>query len=131
MASVEGRVLVVDDHATVRAKMTIAVKRLGHAVTAASDGRQALEILATESFDLVLLDLLMPEVDGFAVLEAMSADPRLKAIPVVVVSSLNDGESIAKAKALGAVGHLPKVFRPDQLQTHLSTYLGRADGSEA
>ena len=119
-----GRVLVVDDHATDRLKMSLAIKRLGHQVEAASGGQEALEILGEGAFDLVLLDLLMPEMDGFQVLEAIEANPGLRDVPVVVVSSLDDQDSIDRAMALGARGHMPKSFVPDQLAERLADCLG-------
>src|SRR5262245_20960913 len=74
MTSDQGRVLVVDDHKPNRIKISFAVKKLGHIVEAAEDGRQALEMLREQPFDLVLLDILMPELDGYQVLERMKAD---------------------------------------------------------
>ncbi len=125
-----GRILVVDDHATDRLKMSMALKRLGLEVASASGGPEALEMMGESRFDLVLLDLLMPEMDGFEVLEAMKSDQRLQSIPVVVVSSLDDSESIDKATALGADGHMPKSFVPDQLQARLSSYLELGAGEQ-
>ena len=129
MATDARRVLVVDDHSTDRLKMSMAIKRLGHHVEAAAGGPEALEMMANSQFDLVLLDLLMPDMDGFQVLEAMSADQRFQGTPVVVVSSLDDRESIDRATSLGAAGHMPKSFVPDQLQEQLDAYLG-ADRQE-
>ena len=126
-----GRILVVDDHATDRLKLAMALKRLGHQVESASDGPEALAMMGETDFDLVLLDLLMPGMDGFEVLETMKYNQRLQKTPVIVVSSLDDSESIDKATALGAAGHLSKSFVPDQLEARLSTYLKvRGDGQE-
>src|SRR5688572_11677489 len=70
-------VLVADDTNTVRLMLTRYIEKLGHRVTAASNGRQALELLRDRDFDLVLLDVLMPEMDGYEVLEQIKSDPRL------------------------------------------------------
>ena len=112
METVVRRVLVVDDHATDRLKLSMAIKRLGHRVEAAAAGPEALEMMGESQFDLVLLDLLMPEMDGFQVLETIKADRRLQGIPVVVVSSLDDRESIDRAATLGAAGHMRRVSNP-------------------
>ena len=120
MKSRDPRILVVDDHTTDRLKISMAVKRLGHQVETAAGGRQAIEKLRDTPFDLVLLDLLMPEMDGFAVLEAMKSEPQMRDIPVIVVSSLDDTESIERTTALGAIDHLPKSFELGQLETCLN-----------
>jgi CheY-like chemotaxis protein len=123
MALTLGRILVVDDDATDRLKISLAVKKLGHAVASAEGGHQALQMLCSNSYDLVLLDLLMPEMDGFAVLGALKADPALCNIPVIVISSLDDPREIDKAVGLGAKDHLPKSFRTDLLKTRLNACL--------
>ena len=117
------RILVVDDHATDRLKLSMALEQLGHQVESVSGGQAALEAMGASQFDLVLLDLLMPEMDGFEVLEAIGSEQRLRLVPVVVVSSLDDSESIERATTLGAAGHISKSFIPDQLESSLSAYL--------
>jgi CheY-like chemotaxis protein/drug/metabolite transporter (DMT)-like permease len=104
-------VLVVDDSPMSRRKMASAVEELGYHPITAEHGAAALAFLGRNDVDLVLLDILMPGIDGFGVLEAMRADPRLAAIPVLVVSGMDgDMESVAKAIALGATDFLPKDF---------------------
>ena len=117
------RILVVDDHATDRLKMSMAVKNLGHAVEAAEDGRQAIDKLHSASFDLVLLDLWMPGMDGYDLLGAMQSDRDLCDIPVIVVSSLDDANSVDKAIKLGAEQHLPKPFDSTQLEDRICACL--------
>jgi sigma-B regulation protein RsbU (phosphoserine phosphatase) len=123
MGSIAWRVLVVDDHATDRLKMSMAVKNLGHNVEAAKDGQEAMEKLQNTNFDLVLLDLWMPVMDGYDLLAAKRADPRLRDIPVIVVSSRDDTESVRKAIELGAREHLPKPFDLTLLQERVRTCL--------
>jgi adenylate cyclase len=117
------RVLVVDDHATNRLKLSMAVRKLGLEVETAEDGRDALKRLQSEPFDLVLLDLLMPEMDGFEVLSTMKSDLDLRGIPVVIISALDEIDSIAKAIKLGAEDHLPKSFDPVLLEARVSACL--------
>ena len=104
------QVLVVDDNATNRLKMSMAAKNLGHATTMAEDGLVALNHMNEGNFDLILLDIEMPNLDGFGVLSAMRKEPRLRDIPVVVISAVDDMTNIVKAVELGAQDFLPKNF---------------------
>lgn len=128
MSSATWRVLVVDDHATDRLKMSMAVKNLGHDVEAAEDGKEAMDKLRSANFDLVLLDLWMPVMDGYALLSAKQEDPQLREIPVIVVSSRDDSESVKKAIKLGAKEHLPKPFDLALLQERVRTCLDEKRG---
>ncbi len=110
------RILVVDDHATDRLKLAMAVKRLGHEAQSVSSGREALDALERELFDLVFLDLLMPGMGGLDVLTALRALGEGEVPPVVVVSSISDQAVIAEALSLGARAHLHKSFGPDELE---------------
>ncbi|MEO1536229.1 MAG: response regulator [Pseudomonadota bacterium] len=106
------RVVIVDDLPFSREKLRKALERLGLQSTYAQSGREAKARFEHEDFDLVLLDLVMPDMDGFEVLRHMGADKRLREIPVLVVSSSDDAQDVAKALELGAVDFLPKVFDP-------------------
>ena len=123
MSSEPARVLVVDDHPTNRLKMSMAVKRLGHAAHAVENGRQALAQLRLERQDLVLLDLIMPELDGYQVLRAMKEDHELRNIPVIVISSVDEMESVVSAIELGAEDYLPKTFDPVLLRARVNACL--------
>ena len=103
------RILVVDDNETNRDMLARRVSRLGHQPVEAGDGRQALDILATEDFDMVLLDIMMPVMNGYQVLEHMHADPRLRHVPVVVVSALDEMDSVVRCIEMGAEDYL---FKP-------------------
>jgi len=118
-----GHILVVDDHEINRLKISFAVKKLGHTVEMAEDGRQALEILRAQPFDLVLLDIVMPEMDGYQVLEHMKADNDLRDIPVIVISAEQKLSSVVKGIELGAEGYLPKTFASVLLKAQVNTYL--------
>ena len=91
-------ILVVDDNSTNRLKLRMAVRALGYKVRAAENGAVALEALRETRYDAVLLDIMMPEVDGFDVLRAMKGDENLRDIPVIVISALDtETESVVKA----------------------------------
>lgn len=101
-------ILLVDDDRQTRLKLSRNLEAQGHTVSAVDGGRAALETLATQSFDLILLDLLMPEMDGFEVLRTLKASARLGNIPVIVVSASEDEQSEEKSKRLGARAYLTK-----------------------
>lgn len=118
-----GHILVVDDHRTTRLKLSLGLKQQGHTVSEAENGRQALEKLRAESFDLVLLDVMMPELDGYQVLEQMKNDSALRDIPVIVISAQDERDSIVRGIELGAEDYLPKSFDPVLLRARISASL--------
>ena len=95
-------VLVVDDDRINRALLTRLLEHEGYRPRTAVNGREALVALEEERFDAVLLDIVMPEVDGLEVLRTLKADARLWHIPVIVISGLEDTESIVSCLELGA-----------------------------
>ena len=101
-ASSLGRVLIVDDHEMNRDLLVRRVRRQGYEAETASDGRQALELLGAEPFDLVLLDIMMPEMDGYEVLERIKAEESLKDLRVIMISAVDDAASIGKCIQLKA-----------------------------
>ena len=115
-----GTVLVVDDDAANREVLTRRLVRLGYAVREAGDGRAALEAMAGGGIDLVLLDIMMPVMDGHAVLAARQRDAGLLAIPVVVVSALDEQESIVRCIEAGADDYLSKPFDPVILKARVA-----------
>ena len=118
-----GHVLVVDDNRINRLKLSRALTQRGHTVSEAENGRVALEMLRAELFDLVLLDILMPEVDGFQVLREMKDDTTLRDVPVIVISALEEMDSIVKCIEMGAEDHLPKDFDPVLLNARIGASL--------
>ena len=105
-----GALLVVDDDAQNRELLARRLERLGYRVAQAEHGRAALEKLAAEPFDLLLLDVVMPELDGFQVLQRLQADGRLRDLPVIVLSASDETESAVRCIQLGAEDYLPKPF---------------------
>lgn len=111
--STPGRVLVVDDDGMSRRKLSMAIRNLGFEWVEADSGEAALAFLKDNDADLILLDIVMPGMDGFAVLDALRAEKRLSSIPVLVVSGMDgDMKSVARAIELGATDFLPKDFDP-------------------
>ncbi len=118
-----GHILVVDDHRTTRLKLSLGLQQQGHTVREAENGRQALDKLKAESFDLVLLDIMMPELDGYQVLEQMKKDSILRDLPVIVISAQDELESIVRGIELGAEDYLPKSFDPVLLRARIGACL--------
>jgi adenylate cyclase len=118
-----GRLLVVDDNRVNRLLLGRTLEQQGHSVAFAADGRRALEMLATEQFDLVLLDVEMPELDGVAMLTHLAAEGRLIEMPVIMTSSLDEVERIAECIGLGADDFLSKPVNPVLLKARVSASL--------
>ena len=117
------RILIVDDLEDNRAVLERRLRRQGHSVESAAGGRAALERLARERFDLVLLDVMMPDLDGLAVLERMKGDAGLRDIPVIMISALDDVASVVACIQRGAEDHLTKPFDPVLLRARISACL--------
>ena len=97
----------------------------------AADGQQALDMLRADVFDMVLLDIIMPGMNGYQVLKQMKADDDLRNIPVIVISALGDKQSTTKSIELGAKDYLPKSFGSDALKARIGACLEeKAPGSE-
>ena len=120
-----GRILVVDDNASNRNLLFRRLSHDGHQVATADSGRRALAILEVEDFDLILLDLLMPDLNGFQVLERLKADDRLHDIPVIMISGLQETDSVIRCIEAGAEDYLPKPFSPVLLRARISACLER------
>jgi len=119
------RILVVDDHQSNRDLLSRRLSREGYEVTTAADGHAALAEVATGSVDLVLLDLLMPGMSGYEVLCRLKADPRHGAIPVIMISALDEMESVIRCIGAGAEDYLPKPFDPVLLRARINSCLER------
>ena len=110
------RVLVVDDEALLRAIMQDGLEAAGHQVMVADSGRIALEIAKLDRPDCILLDIMMPGMDGYETCAAIKADPDLAPIPIILVSATTDLRVVDRAEQVGAAGVLPKPFPFEQLQ---------------
>ena len=129
-ASLAGSILVVDD---VEANRTLLARRLerdGHQVWTADGGYPALEKLSQQAFDLVLLDLMMPDINGYDVLKQLKENDDWRDIPVIMISALDEIESVARCIEVGAEDYLPKPFNPILLQARISAALEKGQWRE-
>jgi class 3 adenylate cyclase len=118
-----GRLLVVDDNKVNRILLARGLESQGHKVETADHGKQALEKLRSDSFDLVLLDIEMPEMDGYQVLEICLQDTELRDIPIIMTSSLDEIDSVVKCIELGAEDYLNKPVNPILLRARVNASL--------
>jgi adenylate cyclase len=116
--------LLVDDNEDNLYTLTQRLRREGYAnLTSGRNGRQALELLRSRPFDLVLLDVMMPEMNGYQVLEELKADERLRAVPVIMISALDELDSVIRCIELGAADYLSKPFNPVLLRARVAACL--------
>lgn len=118
-----GRILVVDDEPLNREMLLRRLARMGYTTTGAQHGQAALDIMAREPFDLVLLDIMMPVMDGFVTLDRLKADRKLKHIPVVMLTALDEVSSTVRCIEAGAEDYVPKPFNPVILRARISASL--------
>jgi phosphoserine phosphatase RsbU/P len=120
------RLLVVDDNEDNRYTLIMRLQIEGYEnITTAEDGEAALTLLQAQQFDLVLLDVMMPKVDGYQVLQRLKAAGQLHEIPVIMISALNEINSVVQCIELGAVDYLPKPFDPVLLRARVGASLDK------
>jgi class 3 adenylate cyclase len=124
-ATEAGTVLVVDDVELNRDVLARRLERRGHRPVHAANGREALERLREEPFDLVLLDMLMPELNGYETLRRMKQDPELAHVPVIMVTALEEAESVVRCLELGAEDYVTKPFDPVVLEARIAASIER------
>jgi adenylate cyclase len=117
------QILVVDDTEMNRDMLSTLVEADGHKSFLAENGLIGLEMIRNNSYDLILLDVMMPEMNGYQVLEQLKADPNLRAIPVIVLSALDEIGSVVRCIELGAEDYLPKPFDPVLLRARIGACL--------
>lgn len=122
-SSETGKLLVVDDDHLNREMIARRLEHMGFKIVLAADGLEALAALRREAFDLVLLDVLMPELDGFETLERIKSNERWRTIPVVMLSALDDADSTARCITAGAEDYVPKPFNPVVLRARINASL--------
>ena len=118
-------ILVVDDNEFNRDVLARRLVRQGYQVVMVPNGREALAIMHTHAFDLVLLDIMMPEMDGYQVLSELKADESLRNIPVIMISALSELDSVVRCIELGADDYLAKPFEPTLLKARVKSSLER------
>jgi class 3 adenylate cyclase len=118
-----GRILVVDDNESNRDLLARQLTRDGHTIALAANGTEALALVAGRPFDLVLLDLMMPDISGYEVLLKLKADPGTRDIPVIMISALDEMDSIVRCIEAGAIDYLPKPFDRTLLHARIASSL--------
>jgi class 3 adenylate cyclase len=121
--AIAGQIMVVDDNASNRDLLARQLTRDGHAVETIASGREALALVAERAFDLILLDVMMPEMSGYEVLSKLKHDPQTAEIPVIMISALDEIDSIVRCIEAGAVDYLPKPFAPAILRARIRASL--------
>ena len=125
-AEQSARLLVVDDDPINRRLLASYLERLGHEVVTAVDGARGWKQLrAGDPFDVVLLDVLMPAIDGYEVLALIRDDPTLRHLPVIMISAVEETDSIVRCIELGADDYLPKPFSPVLLRARINAGIAR------
>lgn len=116
-------ILVVDDYRVNRIKLAGLLKKLGYMVTLSENGLEALDLVKKYSFDLILLDIIMPKMDGYEVLKILKNDKELRNIPVIIISGIDEIESIVRCIKMGAEDYMPKPFNSMLLKARLNACL--------
>jgi two-component system sensor histidine kinase/response regulator len=130
VAAAPGLLLVVDDDAENREVLSRRLIRQGHEVRTASDGPDALQLMSGTAFDVVLLDIMMPDMDGYEVLGRIKADRRLQHIPVIMISAIDEVHSVVRCIEAGAEDYLAKPFDPTLLRARIGASLEKKRGRD-
>ncbi len=120
------RVLIIDDDEDLRILARKALTKAGHVVSEAGDGAEGLRMIAETQPDLIVLDLFMPQPDGFEVLRNLRSNEATKHLPVLVLTAHDDEEGASKSFALGATDFLAKPFTPPQLDARINACFAHA-----
>ncbi len=124
------RVLVIDDEPDVRWLLRLSLERVGHEVLLAEDGLRGVAMAQRQRPDAIVLDLMMPVMDGYGVLDALAKDPRTSHVPVMVLTAKAIPDESEKAAEAGARRFLTKPFDPDDLAAELEALLGEPPAPE-
>ncbi len=124
----EKKILSVDDSSSIRKMVAYTLKSQGYAVTSAADGQEALETLAKERFDGIVLDINMPRLDGFTLLKKIRAETHTASIPVIMLTTEGQERDKQEATALGADAYVVKPFKPSELVRVVQDIVGPASG---
>jgi DNA-binding response OmpR family regulator len=126
MSDPKRKVLVVEDAEATWTVEEMSLTAAGFHPLICTNGAAALEAIATDEFDLVVLDLALPEVDGWAVLGRLRAEPRTAGVPVLIVSARDDAETLQRARLAGASDYLTKPFDVDKFRKAVNDLVGAA-----
>jgi DNA-binding response OmpR family regulator len=117
------RILVVDDHPQIVRLLQRVLETDGHEILTAGDGEEALRMIRQEQPALVLLDVMLPKLDGYQVLSEMKADPTVQQIPVIMLTGMDQDTQVARGLQLGADCYLSKPFRPAEVSSLARRFL--------
>jgi CheY-like chemotaxis protein len=118
------KILLAEDDPSIQAIAVLALSRVGkHNVTVVNNGQEVLDTLQTETFDLILLDVMMPELDGFETCTKLKAAPATRDIPVIFLTAKAQGYEVQHGMNLGALGYILKPFDPMTLHKQVSEIL--------
>ncbi len=129
-AIAEARILIVDDESSIRLVCQLNLDAVGFQTLEASDGETALELARTEQPDLILLDVMLPGIDGWSVAEQLGAAPETREIPILFLSARSDRSDEVRSHEVGALGYVTKPFDPDELIARVRDVLERAGRGE-
>ncbi|HEX5324822.1 MAG TPA: response regulator [Capsulimonadaceae bacterium] len=121
------RILVVDDEPTLVRLMEFILAKQGHTMLVANNGEEALEKARGEKPDLILLDIMMPRIDGYDVARTIRADAEIKETPIIMLSAKAQDEDIEKGMEVGVNEYITKPFAPDHLVQVVNDYLSRVN----
>jgi DNA-binding response OmpR family regulator len=122
------KILVADDSTTVRRVVSARLTADGHDVVEAEDGEEALALARTEQPALVVLDKVMPKLDGFEVVRALRADPATRDLPIVMLTDRSGEDDVLDGLGLGVDEYMPKPFSPRELSMRVTRALARGGG---
>jgi len=123
----KGKILIVDDEMLNRMLLSASLQESGYTVETAENGQQALQMLRAQPFDAVLLDLVMPGLDGYQVCEQIKADGQIHDIPVIFISALEDIGDKVRAFAVGGADYVTKPFQFEEVLARVETHLALRD----
>jgi DNA-binding response OmpR family regulator len=118
-----GKLLVIEDDFSLRDLLRVHLSALGHHVRVAADAAEAIRTILVQTPDLILLDINMPYLNGFELLEALRGDELTQAVPVIVLTARSDDESYARARQLGATHYITKPVQLDDLISAIDSAL--------
>jgi CheY-like chemotaxis protein len=125
MRNMPFRILVVDDEPTLVRLMEFILAKHGHKMLVATNGAEALDVIRNERPDLILLDIMMPRIDGYEVAKTVRADPELCTIPIVMLSAKAQDQDIRRGLEVGVDEYITKPFAPEQLVHIVNEYLAK------
>ena len=128
MSDEQALILVVDDNEMNRDMLSRRLRRQNYEVDMAEDGEQALQKIREKSYDLMLLDIMMPTISGYEVLERVKSDPETETLPIIMISAVDDLDSVVRCIELGAEDYLFKPFNPVLLKARVGASLSRKRG---